>query len=111
LPPPAALHQFNNIIKDGAERIVRMAEMEQQHRMGIERDTLRANIEVQAANIAAQKMEYKAISRGHWIGAVVSALSILAASVTAWNGAHPIVSVAFVGIPLMSVVRAIILRK
>jgi uncharacterized membrane protein len=33
LPPPAALEQFERVIPGGAERILRMAEQEQAHRI------------------------------------------------------------------------------
>ncbi|MGD7036319.1 DUF2335 domain-containing protein [Methylotuvimicrobium buryatense] len=32
LPPPSTLREFDDIIQNGAERIMRMAEIEQQHR-------------------------------------------------------------------------------
>jgi uncharacterized membrane protein len=81
-----------------------MAEIEQQHRMDSERAVINANID-------AQKNEATAIKRGHLLGAGISALSLLSALWSVYLGAHWSVSVALVGVPIMSAVRAIILRK
>jgi uncharacterized membrane protein len=104
LPPPESLKQFDGILEGGAERIFRMAEAEQSHRMLMERDTLEANTK-------AQYFEAEAIRRGTWLGAGISFASIALAAATAVLGAHPAVSVALVSVPVMSAVRAIILRK
>lgn len=92
------------MLPGGAERIFRMAEAEQSHRMLMARGELDANVE-------AQRMEVVAARRGTWLGVAVSALSIIAATITTYWGAHPSVPIALVGVPLMSAVRAIILRK
>lgn len=104
LPPPAALQQFDQILDGGAERIFKMAEAEQKHRIESEREAL-------FANIKAQQIEGRAIKRGHYLGAALSVVATIAAVVSAHIGAHPSVSIALIGVPLMSAVRAIILRK
>ncbi|MCS6785429.1 MAG: DUF2335 domain-containing protein [Thiobacillaceae bacterium] len=104
LPPPEALQKFDAIVERGAERIFRMAEAEQQHRLQNERDALASNIEAARAEMAAART-------GLWLGALVSMMSIAAAVWTVHLGAHWIVPTALVGVPLMSAVRAIILRK
>jgi uncharacterized membrane protein len=104
LPPPESLKQFDDVLVGGAERIFRMAEAEQSYRMQMGRDTLEANAK-------AQYFEAVAIRRGTWLGAGISLASIVLAAVTAIWGAHPTVSIALVGVPIMSAVRAIILRK
>jgi len=43
LPPPSVLKEFDGVINDGAERIMRMAELEQQHRHLSERIELKSN--------------------------------------------------------------------
>ena len=40
IPPPSILAGYNDIIPDGAERIFRMAEKQQDHRMELERITI-----------------------------------------------------------------------
>jgi uncharacterized membrane protein len=104
LPPPDALEKFNHIVDNGAERVFRMAEIEQQHRLESERAALQSNIDA-AAN------ESKIAFSGHNKGAVVSIVAILACVASAYIGAHWAVSVALVGVPLMSAVRALIIRK
>lgn len=81
-----------------------MAEAEQANRIASERSVIDANIQ-------AQKEESKAVLRGHYLGAAVSMTSIAASVYSVSIGAHWSVSVALVGVPLMSAVRAIILRK
>jgi uncharacterized membrane protein len=104
LPPPAALQQFDAVVPDGAERIFKMAELEQAHRIELEKASLELDIE-------SQKSQSSAFRRGHYLGAIISGLSVFAAAYTAHIGAHWAVSVALVGVPLMGVVRAIVLRR
>jgi uncharacterized membrane protein len=40
LPPPQVLQQYDNIIPNGAERIMAMAEAQSAHRRGLEKDAL-----------------------------------------------------------------------
>jgi len=81
-----------------------MAEIEQQHRIESERVVINSNI-------SAQQEESSAIKRGHYLGAALSLVATVAAVASAYFGAHPTVSIALIGVPLMSAVRAIILRK
>lgn len=97
LPPPGALAQFNQIIPDGANRIMAMVEHEQAHRIAHESKELDATV--------------SDFRRGHWIGGRLGALSIAGAAFTAYIGAHPTVSIALVGLPLMAIIRNIITRK
>lgn len=97
LPPPAALGQFNQIIPNGAERIMAMVEREQAHRIGEESAILKATI--------------KDTARGHWIGLTIAVASIAGAIVTAYMGAHPTVSIALVGLPLVAIIQSIIKSK
>lgn len=104
LPPPDALEKFNTIVEHGAERVFRMAEIEQQHRIESERAALDSNIQ-------ASKAESLIARQGHRYGAAISIIAIIATIVSVAIGAHWSVSVALVGVPLMSAVRALILRK
>lgn len=91
LPPPAALEHFNRIVPDGAERIFKMAEKEQEHRIRFEADG-------QAASIAEAR-------RGQWAGASISTLAVVLAGALAYVGANVWVSIALVSLPVMSVAR------
>jgi uncharacterized membrane protein len=94
LPPPEALDRFNQVIPNGAERIFKMAEAEQAHRIAHETDTLRATV-----------AEAK---RGQILGASISLLAVASALVSVWLGAHWAVTVALVGVPLMGLAKAIV---
>lgn len=97
LPPPAALAHFNEIIDNGAERIMKMVEQEQAHRIDHEKTVLIATI--------------NDTKRGHWIGGVICVLSIAGAVFTAYIGVHPAVSIALVGLPLATIIQSIIRSK
>jgi uncharacterized membrane protein len=97
LPPPAALQHFNEIIPNGAERIMKMVEEEQAHRVSYESALL-------AATIGDTK-------RGHWMGWSISIISVVGALASIFMQANPIVSVALVGVPLVSIVHAIMKSK
>lgn len=94
LPPPEALDRFNAIIPNGADRIVTMAEKEQAHRIQME-------MEGQRATVSEAK-------RGQFLGAVVSIVALGGAMYTAYIGAHWSVSVAFVGLTILGIVRALV---
>lgn len=44
LPPPAILREYKEIVKDGGERIVKMAEMHLDHRISLESRTLKEEL-------------------------------------------------------------------
>ena len=97
LPPPAVVEAFDHVVENGAERIFRMAEKEQEHRHRME------NIQLEA--------EVKAQSRGQWLGFAVSFASISGAVIAAAVHAPVMVSVALVGIPMAGVVKAFLGTK
>ena len=97
LPPPGALAQFNQIIPNGAERIMAMVEQEQQHRIAHENTELKATV--------------SDFRRGHWLGGVLSLAAIAAAAYTAHIGAHPMVSIAFVSLPIMAAIRGFLTKR
>lgn len=97
LPPPASLEHFNQIIPNGAERIMVLVEREQEHRLEQEKDLLKATI--------------KDTRRAHWMGFGISALALAAAIGAAFLGAHPTVSIALVGLPIAAIIRSIMQTK
>ena len=104
LPPPDALARFDQIIPHGAERILTMTEHEQQHRHATEKAVLDANIQLEKAAQSQAKS-------GQIAGAIVSILSILSAVTSAYFGAHPLVSIALVSVPILGMVKALIGNK
>ena len=97
LPPPAALQHFNEIIPNGAERIMKMVEEEQAHRVSYESSMLAATIQD--------------TKRGHWMGWSISIISVVGALASIYLAASPLVSAALVGVPLISIVHAIMKSK
>ena len=94
LPPPAALAKFNEIIPNGADRVMAMAEKEHAHRIAYE-----------AAGLQATTRE---ATRGQYLGAAVSIIAVCGAVYAAHVGAHWSVAVALVGIPVLGMIRAIV---
>jgi len=94
LPPPAALEHFERVIPGGAERILRMAEIEQSHRIDNEQKSLRAGI-------ADTRL-------GKYLGTAITVLAIIAALVVVYLRGPWQVAVAFVGVPVLTAVRALI---
>lgn len=74
-----------------------MVEREQAHRIEAESEILHATI--------------RDTKRGHWLGLLISAASIAGAVWTAHIGAHPTVSIALVGLPLVAIIKSIIGSK
>lgn len=97
LPPPAALEHFNQIIPNGAERIMTMVEQEQAHRIKYESSGLEATI--------------ADTRRGHWLGSIISLAAVAGSIFTAYIGAPAAVSVALVSVPIFSIVNAILKNK
>jgi uncharacterized membrane protein len=97
LPPPGALQQFDAIIPNGAERIMGMVEREQQHRIEMDKATVKAEI-------------FDTIG-GKVLGAVMMLAAVAAAVYTASIGAHWAVSVAIVGVPITALIGRFINSK
>lgn len=94
LPAPADLEKFNQIIPNGAERILAMSEKEQAHRIGYESTGLAATI--------------RESRRGQYLGAIVSGAAIGGAIYTAYIGVYWAIPVSLVGVPILGIVRAIV---
>lgn len=94
LPPPDALARFNEIVPNGAERIFKMTEAEQAHRITFENTGL-------VAAIAEAK-------RGQLLGASISIVSLVSAIISVYLGAHWTVTALLVGVPIMGLAKAIV---
>lgn len=62
LPPPEALERYNQILPGAADRIIKMAESQHDHRQELEKTAVKANV-------AAQKT-------GLWLGFIVAMTAI-----------------------------------
>jgi uncharacterized membrane protein len=72
LPPPQLLSQYNDVVPNGAERLMKMAEVQQTHRQDLERTVVHGNV--------------KSEKRGQWMGLAISLVVITAGSYLAANG-------------------------
>lgn len=97
-----------------AERIVRMAEAEGEHRRLHEKLAVQANIDAQARQLAIAetqtKLTFRSDSVGQYLGAIVSLASIGCGFYLALHGAEW-AAMAFVGLPLAAIIRAFKLGK
>jgi uncharacterized membrane protein len=75
LPPPELLARYNDVVPNGAERIIKMAENQQTHRQDLERTVVHGNV-------ASEK-------RGQWMGLTIATL-VLACGVFLVATGHPI---------------------
>lgn len=109
IPPPAILQQYNAIVPDAAERILRMAEQENQHRQQQEDTALQANIAAQNRQLQLAEDQNRAVFRsdlfGQIMGFLVSA-GCVAGSIYLASIGQPWVAGLLAGLPLAGIIRA-----
>jgi len=103
LPHPELLKGYNAIVPDGAERIFKMAEVEQQHRHAAEQGINSANIGLAKANAAEA-------ARGQWMAFAVALSGMGIAALLIING-HPVTGSIFGGGLLASLVLAFLNQR
>ncbi len=87
LPPPELLARYNDIIPNGAERILAMAERQSAHRETLEREVVRGNLASQRrGSIFAFVLALVAIAGGIWLIDVGRNISGLATVISAMGG-------------------------
>ena len=69
LPPPSTLAAYENALPGSAERILAMAEAEAEHSRALEREQVRSETSLTAAEIASER-------RGVWLGFVLAVFVI-----------------------------------
>ncbi|GEM_PF-2496052 len=94
LPRPEDFARFGEVVPDAPDRLLKMAEKEQVHRIAMEASIVPAN---QSAG-----------RRGQFMGAAVSLTALVLAAGTAVLGAPWQVSVALVAAPVLSVARSLV---
>lgn len=94
LPRPEDFAKYAKVVPDAPERILRMAEKEQDHRITLEGQIVPAN--------------NKAGARGQWLGALISLAALILAVLADWLDAPWQVSTALVGVPVLSVARSLV---
>lgn len=104
IPAPGSLREFDDIIKDGAERIMRMAEQEQQHRFAMDKANVAGQTRQQELIAYRARGEIMHIRIGQLFGAGLALICIFGAISIAKDA--PWVAAALVGIPMASVIKA-----
>lgn len=94
LPRPDDFAKFGEIVPDAPERILRMAEKEQAHRIAMEQSIVPA--------------ESKAMLRGQYLGWSIAVLALVLAVVSEAAGAPWQLSSLLVGVPVLSVAKTLI---
>jgi uncharacterized membrane protein len=111
IPAPQDLFQYDQLIPGAADRIIAMAEREQAHRMNIEDMATRADIRHRDEVVAAQRENAKGVFRGDLAGQIlgwsIGLVCVAGAIYTASIGAHPTIPIALVGLPVVSIIKAI----
>ena len=96
IPAPETLARYNNILEGSADRIIKMAENQQNHRFEIEKTSIRR--------------QYNQSSTGQWMGMVIT-LSFLAASVYLGINDHDVLAGALGGTTLVALVTLFVAGK
>lgn len=111
LPPPQMLDGYERVVQGAAERIIRMAELEQLHRQQLENKAIDSDVSVKNSFQITESFRIKGIFssdlRGQYLGAIVSVISVGGAIYTASHGAPWQVSVALVSLPVLGMIKAI----
>lgn len=77
LPPPRILKEYDEIIPNGAERIMRMAEKEQDSRLEVKRLNDESN-----RKLMKRKLDY--FKRGQWMGFSLALIVLISAGLFAY---------------------------
>jgi len=96
LPPPELLAKYNEVIPNGAERIMQMAEKQQSHRHDLESTVIRGNV--------------KSETRGQWMGLTIAVIVLGLGAYLAATGKQIAGSI-FVGVDLASLAGVFVYGK
>ena len=96
LPPPELLAKYNEVIPNGAERIMQMAEKQQGHRHDLETTVVNGNV--------------KSESRGQWMGLTISVVVLCLGGYLAYIG-REIAGSIFVGVDLSALAGVFVYGK
>lgn len=111
LPAPEELLAYNQLIPGSAERIIAMAEREQAVRHNLEDMAQRADIRHRDEVLKAQRDNARGIfvsdGLGQVLGWVLATVCAGLAAYTALQGVHPAIPIAFLTLPIASVIRAL----
>lgn len=98
LPHPRMLKEYNEIIPNGAERIMKMAELQQESRIEGEKETISVNKNIALGQLKLQK-------RGQTIAFIVIVMIFGLVALFTFTG-HEVVSYILLGIGLAGIISA-----
>ena len=111
LPEPDDLVRYENLLPGAAERIFTMAEAEQRHRTTMEQATLVSDQKHRDMVTVGQVTNAKSIFRsdlvGQILGGMVALGCVAGATFSMYMGAHPTVTIAFVSLPVIGIIKAV----
>jgi uncharacterized membrane protein len=96
LPPPELLAKYNEVIPNGAERIMTMAEDQSRHRQGLEKTVVNGNVQSE--------------TRGQWMGLIIC-LAIVGGGIFLAHEGRPVLGGGLVGADLVALVGLFIYGK
>lgn len=96
LPPPNLLKQYNDVVPNGAERLMKMAETQQAHRQDLEKTVIKGNVQSE--------------SRGQYMGLFISIAVIAAGTYLAAIGKQ-ITGGILVGVDVVALASVFVLGK
>lgn len=111
LPAPEDLARYDQLLPGTAERIIAMAELEQNHRVSMERDAMEADHIHRNEVMTAQQKNARSVFRsdmvGQLLGGAIALGCVAGAIVSVLQGAHPTVAIAFVSLPVVGIIKAV----
>lgn len=105
LPDPMTLANYEKLMPGLAERVVRMAEKEQEHRHECDRTRNESNKQIISVEANRQTGIQKAETLGQKFGFTISIVAVASALLATWMK-QPAVAIALVSLPVMSVIKA-----
>lgn len=96
LPAPETLEEYNRLIPNGAERIMKMAESQLQHRHDLEKSVIPSQV--------------KQSQLGQWFGFILGLVGIGCGTFLAYNG-QPYVGAIVAGTTVVSLVSVFVIGK
>ncbi len=88
-----------------------MAESEQSHRIAMAQSTLASDIKHRDDTRQDRQTNAKAETHSHMVGqyfgGVVGVCCVLGAVYSVYAGAHPVVAIAFVSLPVIGIIKAV----
>ena len=106
LPPPEALDRYEKILPGSAKIIFAAFEKQNAHRLEIETSEHRQEAKMQDHDAKMNELAHLSFVGGQKYGLIISCVCIAAALASVYLGAHSSVAIAFVGVPMATIVKS-----